>query len=596
MAPIQRPLSNVAPGAVDVSRGSASLRADAGASALGSLFQAGQIGVNVIAGIDKAKQQDLRREITTIADAERQPILDVVAETEELPASVQKTQERLKMFRAAVDQGKLSETQYYNNILTEVRKVRQRNPGYRQIIDNVVRDVVGTDPANALASAAFSEERKLRTRLDSEQAKKNSHARSLFDSRLISGTSFSAYNKGAATYDSLIREAANKQERYNLIDDQKLVDLERDERATQLTKAATDHFEKISVEVTGRLTKQIFGDQVLPSMDLANAILTTSQQKRMDPENRRLLETAANDITAEMEVVYNDLVEKHGDLDFSGLRKMLDDRKASLGALIGDDGKLRSYAAIETAYNAGLSEEMAETFVKNLSKEHQLLYALAKNYPDTFDSLAAKLPRFIATKTTAKTFKEAIDKTTKAIEEKRRLGDVLPDDPNTSTPKPQKDKVLQNNTVIEGVQKAIETTPSPSDAVQLLNTLMPTDRGAYHGIAPSSYKEHYNKLTNPTFVSNLKQRFNSEPAFAERYAMGVVKHWRTLYKQNVDTINESARVDANLRLSIDDKGNLRLSGQSEPFEFVGSDAGLDTNREPEIVRAQEAIDTINQRS
>lgn len=74
-----------------------------------------------------------------------------------LPAQLGAAGENLDRLQSAYQQGALRESHYWARLNSMVRQLRQKYPGYREEIDQMVSGVTGAKPANALRNALFNE-------------------------------------------------------------------------------------------------------------------------------------------------------------------------------------------------------------------------------------------------------------------------------------------------------------------------------------------------------------------------------------------------------------------------------------------------------
>ena len=73
------------------------------------------------------------------------------------PAGLTTELERVQALQSAVEQGKISQVNYYGRLATLSKQLRTKYPGYEQIVDSTIQSVTGTRPANAYRDAIFSE-------------------------------------------------------------------------------------------------------------------------------------------------------------------------------------------------------------------------------------------------------------------------------------------------------------------------------------------------------------------------------------------------------------------------------------------------------
>lgn len=73
------------------------------------------------------------------------------------PSGMQGELDRIVSLQNALEQGKISEVNYYGRLATLSRQLRQKYPRYERIVDATIQSVTGTRPANAYRDALFSE-------------------------------------------------------------------------------------------------------------------------------------------------------------------------------------------------------------------------------------------------------------------------------------------------------------------------------------------------------------------------------------------------------------------------------------------------------
>ncbi len=120
-----------------------------------------------VTATDQATQRDLKKQITDEVDDVRYDfgvdaatILDdsrQLGNPQPVPPEVRQAADKLDSLKSAVAQGKLTTSHYWARINSVARQLRTRYPAYREQIDQMTSQLVGTNPANALRSALQSE-------------------------------------------------------------------------------------------------------------------------------------------------------------------------------------------------------------------------------------------------------------------------------------------------------------------------------------------------------------------------------------------------------------------------------------------------------
>lgn len=110
-----------------------------------------------IKAADTAFKIEAREQVTAAIDKVRNESgvddalkLNAAQSGQDVPPDLAQAVERIQMLREGKKAGTMPDTQYYAKMESAVREIRARFGGYRDYIDNVVKDVAGVDPANAL--------------------------------------------------------------------------------------------------------------------------------------------------------------------------------------------------------------------------------------------------------------------------------------------------------------------------------------------------------------------------------------------------------------------------------------------------------------
>lgn len=98
--------------------------------------------------------------------------LTVKTDGEGVPTEIRTAKENLSRLQRARDQGKLTDTAYYSRLVSNVKSLKARYPGYEEQVDTIIMDVTGTRPANALRTAMLSE-------LEAERAEREQSSRDM---------------------------------------------------------------------------------------------------------------------------------------------------------------------------------------------------------------------------------------------------------------------------------------------------------------------------------------------------------------------------------------------------------------------------------
>lgn len=144
----QIPGSDV-PNFTGVSQGTG--RDDSFATLFGGITDAIAAGVKIK---DESTQNKIREEASAGFD---QTNKDFGFDPPAAPSGMASDLDRMKSLQAAVEQGKISQVNYYGRLATLTKQLRTKYPGYEEIVDQTIQSVTGTRPANAFRDAIFGE-------------------------------------------------------------------------------------------------------------------------------------------------------------------------------------------------------------------------------------------------------------------------------------------------------------------------------------------------------------------------------------------------------------------------------------------------------
>ena len=142
--------------------------------AFGKMFSSlAAFGEQVATGADTLVKEGIRDEIYNESDAildefgvGEATLAESSVENEPLPSQLASANENLSRLQSAFERGVLKESHYWARMNSVVRQLRQKYPGYRPEIDQMVAGVTGATPANALRDTLFQEWRAKSTSTD----------------------------------------------------------------------------------------------------------------------------------------------------------------------------------------------------------------------------------------------------------------------------------------------------------------------------------------------------------------------------------------------------------------------------------------------
>lgn len=100
------------------------------------------------------------------------------------PTSIDRTLGNLTTLKASSDQGKMTETEYYGKLNSNLKSLRARFPGWRDYIDQEAEKITGVNAANAYIKSSVSEINNMQTKLNSGLEKDLTEARKVMGMEL----------------------------------------------------------------------------------------------------------------------------------------------------------------------------------------------------------------------------------------------------------------------------------------------------------------------------------------------------------------------------------------------------------------------------
>lgn len=122
---------------------------------------------NVVAVKDTENQLQIQGDAQKVFDQTNQEF--GLAAPDAGPTGLTSELDRVQALQNAVEQGKISQVNYYGRLATLSKQLRTKYPGYEQIVDSTIQSVTGTRPANAYRDAIFQELGNLSEQASSEE-------------------------------------------------------------------------------------------------------------------------------------------------------------------------------------------------------------------------------------------------------------------------------------------------------------------------------------------------------------------------------------------------------------------------------------------
>lgn len=125
------------------------------------------------------------------------------------PPDLQDKLGQLELLNRAFASGKVKSYHYWGRLENEVKSLRNKYPGYRDVIDDTVSSITGSTPANALRSALLGEMDALNSSSKSIQEKQWTKVQENME--WMSPATYQGYNNGSVSFETAMTEAQQKQ-------------------------------------------------------------------------------------------------------------------------------------------------------------------------------------------------------------------------------------------------------------------------------------------------------------------------------------------------------------------------------------------------
>ncbi len=556
-------------------------------------------------GVDNWFKKNIRDEATATIDTLRDAHIDDLTRIKYamgdpslstkngLPRDLNAQLLRLNVLGEARGTGKVSDTQYYTQLDIMSRGLRAKYPGYREHIDNVVKDVTGVDPANRVIAELRAE---IAGRIDPSEkeynsmvdwATKNGHLPEDFEARRQRGQPYSL--------DELRLGIANRTRAHT--------DLKTQQERLAFNKAQGNAVED-DAEKTARQGLNMLGNSTLNTVGAAMNMDWKDLQKLAD---RATLGKATPEELAQLDAGFNSL----------RTRYQSEARDFLYAKPFGPNGMTYAQLLPKEKLEGIMSSHMAQLdFIKDAlyNKEYGAILAfkrhnellvngtenrILREYPPAQvgaamknilgDQLANTLYNSNAKLLTDMSRTIANIGTTMMIEGKP-LADVM-DKATSDGAKPEAiNQILTNATII-----AVDPKASGQAKANLFNSLYgPSNANILSKIRPSDQMTFWNRMTSPAMAQVAMELKNSGNTQAwDQYQKWVQGSFVTLFQK----FGQDAQSIVTDRSTLD----LKWNDASKQFEVttnpklsdklgvrgnayaLGIDAVLNNNRMKESV-------------
>lgn len=113
-----------------------------------------EVGADVVKMRDSQIQTDITKDAQSVFDNTNK---EFGFDPPSTPSALNDDLDRMKSLQEAVEQGKISQVNYYGRLATLSKQLRTKYPGYEEIVDTTIQSVTGTRPANAYRDALLQE-------------------------------------------------------------------------------------------------------------------------------------------------------------------------------------------------------------------------------------------------------------------------------------------------------------------------------------------------------------------------------------------------------------------------------------------------------
>jgi len=123
-------------------------------TALSDLFKGlGDTAMDAVNVTDQVIQGNIQEGAEDLFNETMKPYEDLAG----MPTEISQSQDRMARIQTAFEQGKISDTRFYGELVSGTKKLKAKYPGYTKQIDSIIQSVTGIRPANALRNSILSE-------------------------------------------------------------------------------------------------------------------------------------------------------------------------------------------------------------------------------------------------------------------------------------------------------------------------------------------------------------------------------------------------------------------------------------------------------
>lgn len=529
------------------------------------------------------------------------------------PPSVEAATGEVARFTQAFKDGKISDTQYYAKVESLARQVRAKYPGYREIIDQKISSIVGTNPANQLRKEILSEigtaQAAARKKADSFETFFNSNLEHIPEGlrrRVLSG-------EKSPTLDYEVRDAVGKsqvkdQTNKSLTSDLALKKARGEAIADDVNKAAV----KISSDTVTKIinnglsTVEGSGPGAVSLQSKINNFLTTNtrptaeQQQQLAGQSNQLLLNAQLAIDKQLNTPFN----KEGDTIASvstpdkirqirdqALQPIISMRDALINGDIGLFAQNANYAkAAQSQDLANLLQRSSSYRTLVLAKEAlgPAMGVLLSTNPGLLKGALDDIGKVHS----QLTFNELVVGTNNGVTTsfKEQIQRAL-DNTEKGSASQRATIVAQVNTAY-GVLTAKETPPAARASAA--NMLFQPNSNFMDKFKGESPQQIFAKFTSPEVFNQMKALRSVDPKTWENYKAWAASTFTGMATQSFGDIRELAGPNSNYEVKPGPDGRLVASRKPGAFDpSAPTIPGAQPVGDPVLKRLERAVVTAN---
>lgn len=523
------------------------------------------------------------------------------------PPSVDVAMGEISRLRAAYNDGKISDTQYWSKVESLVRQVRTRFPGQRDYIDKRASSITGTTPANALRKSVLDglEEEK-RQRASSVDKQETWIRSGIEHASPASREAFWSGRRDPKFMAEIQSEIANSKANDSYIS-KKRAALALDDAENKVTAERAEG--TLSEDLTQHVnTAMNTGFSAAGGTQLLSKIQTIiASGKAPTPEEINAIKTQfallESNVNAGLDRILNSPLTPGNPRTYQSIikdpNKVKQIREMALGPLATLRNAITNNDFGLVAVNANATKAMQDHDTRKVLESNDFWRKMqaareivGREGMGVFLNNNMTQLNAATQSLTQLSIAESVAGQGNAKNQFQRLVDNAPKDPTTG--KAKVDPKAANATLDTQVGILADTKLDPKLVANVAKSFFDPNETAFIQMfsGPAQQSRVYAKLTSPEVTKNMARVKDTDPKSWENYVNWANRNFHSLNRQAIVDIKENAKSDLGATVAVDEGGKLRVIDM-DPQGKRSATPGEAMVRGPRLQALQQRVQNFN---